>query len=474
MTYINTKVYNTILFIRFLTQGGPFLLLLSDISDFYENNFIVFQWFACINMNPCELNVYNFPNLYCYNHGVLKAILPKTILLTFCLGLYTTMVLAQKPIAVRPFGSNPGNLRMFLYEPTGLDSTSPLVVVLHGCTQNAKRVGNQTGWNKLADKYGFRVLYPQQKIWNNPGNCFCWYKRSDIEKGKGEAESIHQMIEYVKANKAVDTAQVFITGLSAGAAMGVALMADYPQTFNAGAIFAGGPYKAATNIWTGMMAMYGWRVKKPHEWGNYVREQNTTYTGKYPRMIVYHGKMDVVVNRRNATEIVKQWTNLHGVSAEPTQIIKRFAGNKKIEKRIYGPVSDKPAVTYYRVKGMGHALPVNPGKCEQNGGKMGAFSADRNFYSTYWVAVDFGLIALPKIEGDSAVTKNAQGIKFSILNATNANYQWTVPKGCTIVSGQGTPTIVVNWNDKPGNVDVMEMQGGKCKRVLRTWRVEPK
>lgn len=404
---------------------------------------------------------------------VLKAILPKHILFN---GLFQLLILTgacQKPLRIAPFGINPGNLRMYLYEPAGItDSARPLVVVLHGCTQNAKRVGNQTGWNKLADKYGFRVLYPQQKIWNNPGNCFCWYKRSDIEKGKGEAESIHQMIEYVKGNKAVDTAQIFITGLSAGAAMGVALMADYPQTFNAGAIFAGGPYKAATNIFTGMMAMYGWRVKKPHEWAAYVREQNPAYKGPYPRMIVYHGKMDVVVNRRNATEIVKQWTNLHGISAEPTQIIKRFVGSKKIEKRIYGPVNNKPAVTYYRIKGMGHALPVNPGKCEQNGGKMGAFSADKNFYSTYWVAVDFGLIDLPKIEGDSAIAKNAQGIRFSISNATNNSYHWTVPKGCTIVSGQGTTTITVNWNDKPGNVDAYEMQGGKCKKVLATLKID--
>lgn len=387
--------------------------------------------------------------------------------------LFVVCSFAQKPVPVPQFGNNPGNLRMYLYEPVSLGSKpAPLVVVLHGCTQSAKRVANQTGWNKLADRYGFRILYPQQRVWNNPGKCFCWYSRNDIEKGKGEAASIHQMIEYTKANKVTDTTQVFITGLSAGAAMGVALMADYPETFNAGAIFAGGPFKAATNIWTGMLAMYGWRVKKPNEWGNYVREQNPNYTGKYPRMIVYHGKMDVVVNRRNATEIVKQWTNLHGISQEPTQIVSRFTGNKKIEKRIFRTADGQEPVLYYRIKGTGHALPVDPGKCETKGGKMGAFSADRNFYSTYWAAVDFGLITIPKIEGEKVVAKHAQGIRFSVAGSEGKTYQWTVPKGCTIVSGQGTSSITVNWNDKPGNINAYEAQGEKCKKVLGTMRVE--
>lgn len=372
------------------------------------------------------------------------------------------------------FGNNPGNLRMYTYVPEHLkdDSAAPLVVVLHGCLQNAKIVSRQTDWNKLADRYGFRVLYPQQRVWNNPEKCFCWYNKNDIEKDKGEVYSILQMIDYTKQNYTVDTSKVFVTGLSAGAAMSVSLMAVYPEVFNAGAIFAGGPYKAATNIWTGMMAMYGWRVKKPEAWGKYVREQNPNYNGAYPKMIVYHGKMDIVVNRRNATEIVKQWANLHSISEKPTEIIPRFSGNKNIERRAHKDSNGNEAVIYYRIKGVGHALPVDPGKCESKGGRMKPFSADKNFFSTYWAAVDFGLIAPATILGERKVKKFQKAVSFSVSANNGSSYIWAVNKGCRIVSGQGTNSVVVDWSDENGFVNVTEIQGRKCRKPYSTLSVE--
>ncbi|MCW5907136.1 MAG: PHB depolymerase family esterase [Chitinophagales bacterium] len=380
---------------------------------------------------------------------------------------------AQTLVRVPDFGNNPGNLRMYVYEPAGLtkEKGSPVVVVLHGCLQNAKRVANQTGWNKLADRYGWRIIYPQQKILNNPQKCFCWYNENDIEKDKGEVYSIYKMVEFVKENMAVDSEQIFVTGLSAGAAMSVALMATYPETFNAGAVFAGGPYKVATNLWTGMMAMYGWRIKKAEAWGNYVREQNPLYNGNYPRMIIFHGKADVIVNRRNATELVKQWTNLHRVKNEPTEIVSGFAGARSIERRTYCDSSGNEKVVYYKIKAMGHALPVNPGKCETKGGKMGAFSADKNFFSTYYTAVDFGLIALPSISGLKNVSKQQAGVQYSVPAKENTTFLWRVPKGCRITTGQGTNTITVTWGNESGNVDVQEVQSEKCRKAYGSFKV---
>jgi poly(hydroxyalkanoate) depolymerase family esterase len=380
---------------------------------------------------------------------------------------------SQSLIRINEFGNNPGNLRMYVYSPASLpiDSTAPLVVVLHGCLQNASTVAKQTGWNQLADKHGFRVLYPQQKILNNPQKCFCWYNGKDIEKGQGEVYSVYQMVQKAKLLYATDSAKVFVTGLSAGAAMSVALMADYPETFNAGAVFAGGPYKAATNVWTGIMAMYGWRVKKPDTWGNYIREQNPAYTGRYPRIIIYHGKIDIVVNRRNATELVKQWTNIHHISYQPTQIIPRFTNNRSIEKRIHCDSTGKTLVTYYRIKGVGHALPVNPGKCETLGGRMGLFSVDKNYYSTYWVAVDFGLIELPQITGKINVKVREEGLTFSVPAKEGSSFLWRVSKNAKIVSGQGTNTIIVKWGEEDGTVDVAEVLSKKCRKAYHTLKV---
>ena len=69
---------------------------------------------------------------------------------------------AASPVEVTDFGLNPGNLRMFEFLPDGLPPSAPLVVVMHGCTQNATTFANETGWIQLADKFGFALALPQQ------------------------------------------------------------------------------------------------------------------------------------------------------------------------------------------------------------------------------------------------------------------------------------------------------------------------
>lgn len=396
-------------------------------------------------------------------------------LCAFAIFLHTTIYLsAQKIQPVKNFGANPGNLKMYLYSPpSSPDKKMPLLVVLHGCLQSAGTLAKQAGWNKLADAYGFKVLYPQQKIWNNPMKCFCWYNRNDIEKGKGESFSIKQMIDEAVKSENIDSTKIFVTGLSAGAAMGVSLMADYPETFNAGAIFAGGAYKSATNIWNALMTMYGWRIKSPEKWGALVREQNPNYKGEYPRMIIYQGKMDAVVNKRNGSQLMKQWTNLHHLSTTPTETINRFAKAKAIEKNIYRDTANREAVIYYRIKRLGHALLVDPGKCFNQGGRLGLFSTDKNYFSSYWTLVDFGLIHLPEIEGKKEVRKNENNLTYTISSANeNSKFIWSVPKDCKVTGTKDGNSITVSWGEKTGNVDVQEILEGKCKQTYPTLLVK--
>ncbi len=60
---------------------------------------------------------------------------------------------------VTTFGPNPGNLAMYKYVPAALPVGRPLVLVLHGCSQNAASM-EAAGWNKLADVREFAVVYP--------------------------------------------------------------------------------------------------------------------------------------------------------------------------------------------------------------------------------------------------------------------------------------------------------------------------
>ncbi len=155
------------------------------------------------------------------------------------------------------FGSNPGNLRMLSYVPQGLPKGRPLVIALHGCTQTAAVYDYGSGWSNLADRHGFAVLFPEQQRANNPNNCFNWFLASDTRRDQGEALSIRQMIECLIQDYGVDRSRIFVVGLSAGGAMAAAMLAAYPDVFAGGAIIAGLPHGAATNVQEAFEAMAG-------------------------------------------------------------------------------------------------------------------------------------------------------------------------------------------------------------------------
>jgi len=117
------------------------------------------------------------------------------------------------------FGTNPGNLLARCYVPRRLARGSPLVVVLHGCTQTAAEYDHGSGWSQLADRYGLALLFPEQQGANNPLLCFNWFAPEDMHRDSGEALSVRRMIEVMLAKVGLDAKQVFITGLSAGGAI---------------------------------------------------------------------------------------------------------------------------------------------------------------------------------------------------------------------------------------------------------------
>lgn len=143
------------------------------------------------------------------------------------------------------FGSNPGGLGMSVYAPPRLRAGRPLIVVLHGCGQDAAHFATDAGWLALAQQRRLALLLPQQSYENHPGRCFNWYRPGDVRHGSGEAMSIWQMIRAAVKRFGSDPRQVFIVGFSAGGAMTAAMLAAYPALFAGGAIVAGFPVGCA-------------------------------------------------------------------------------------------------------------------------------------------------------------------------------------------------------------------------------------
>ena len=217
---------------------------------------------------------------------------------------------------VAGFGSNPGSLRMFEYVPAKLGPSPALVVVLHGCTQTAAGYDHGAGWSTLADQQGFVLVYPEQQRGNNANTCFNWFEPGDVRRDAGEALSIRQMVERAVAAHGIDRSRIFVTGLSAGGAMTGVMLATYPELFAGGAIVAGLPYGAAASVPEAFESMFQGRSRPARDWGDLVRAASP-HRGPWPRVSVWHGDADATVKPTNATEIMKQWGDVHGVAGLP-------------------------------------------------------------------------------------------------------------------------------------------------------------
>ena len=255
------------------------------------------------------------------------------------------------------FGSNPGNLRMFGYRPPTLSDNPALVVVLHGCTQTAAGYDLGAGWSTLADRYGFALLLPEQQRSNNPNGCFNWFQPEHSRRNQGEPLSIRQMIEKSVVDHGIDRRRVFVTGLSAGGAMASNMLACYPEVFAGGAIIAGLPYGAATTVQQAFESMFQSPSRPAREWGDLVRKASS-HRGPWPRVSVWHGNADKTVIPSNAREILKQWTDVHGLPLSPS-VKTRVDG---FPREVWINAAGDELIEAYTITNMAHGTPLATAK----------------------------------------------------------------------------------------------------------------
>ncbi|MFD8573067.1 PHB depolymerase family esterase [Streptomyces sp. NPDC059639] len=288
---------------------------------------------------------------------------------------------------VTGFGSNPGALKMFRYVPDGLPSGRPVVVALHGCTQNASGYGTGSGWTELADRWGFSVVLPQQTTGNNASSCFNWFETGDIARGQGEAASVAQMVDKQVADVGADASRVYVTGLSAGGAMTSVMMATYPEKFAAGGVVAGLPYGCAQAAGSPYVCMYVGATQTAKQWGDRVRAARSGYTGPWPRLTVLQGSADYTVKPVNMTDLMKQWTDVLGAdqTADTSDTVSGYP------HQVYRTGSGATAVETYSITGMGHGQPVDPGSGATQCGTAGAYILDVNLCAAHTLGHSWGL-----------------------------------------------------------------------------------
>jgi poly(hydroxyalkanoate) depolymerase family esterase len=310
---------------------------------------------------------------------------------------------AQSPLTeTSGFGSNPGNLRMFSFVPEGIPGKSGLVVVLHGCTQNARGYDLGAGWSTVAERYGFALVMPEQTTSNNANGCFNWFNPEDTTRGRGEALSIRQMIDHMVRKHHIDTKRIFVTGLSAGGAMTSVMLATYPEVFAGGAIIAGLPYGVANNVKEALRGMFQPSYRSRSELGDLVRRASP-HQGPWPRLSIWHGSADRTVSPVNADEIIKQWLDVHGLPLSPMSedMIDGYP------RQTWRSSEGQTAVESITISSMAHGAPLGAAETGERFGGAGAHLIEAGISSSFHIAKFFDLTGKIHKARETSVTPHA-------------------------------------------------------------------
>jgi poly(hydroxyalkanoate) depolymerase family esterase len=140
-------------------------------------------------------------------------------------------------------------LQYWLYLPDRAPALSargrgwPLVVMLHGCEQTATQFAQGTRMNRLAERKGFAVLYPQQALTAHARRCWKWYDKA-TQEGGGEAATIAALITKIAGSYTIDRSRIYIGGMSAGAGMANIVALRHPELIAAVGLHSGPAFGA--------------------------------------------------------------------------------------------------------------------------------------------------------------------------------------------------------------------------------------
>lgn len=240
------------------------------------------------------------------------------------------------------FCNSSGQLGYKLYVPPNLDAgPRPLVVMLHGCTQDADDFAAGTAMNEAAREQGFYVLYPIQSRTTNPHKCWNWFKHDHQHRDRGEPSILAGMTRDIIAVHAVDAGSVYVAGLSAGGAMAAILAEAYPDLYVAAGVHSGLAPGVASDLLSALSAMK-WAQNKP---GAQVVSGVPT--------IVFHGDRDTTVHPRNAESVI-------AASAGPdvqdeAQRLAIEIGKHHTTRHVYRNLAGSIVAERWDVHGAGHA-----------------------------------------------------------------------------------------------------------------------
>ena len=247
-------------------------------------------------------------------------------------------------VAVAPMGKR--RYRLFLPAGRKPGQRIPVVVMLHGCDQNAARFAASTRMHLVAARAGFAVLYPEQDRLANPNGCWNWHE-TRTQRAFAEAALVLQAVEQVCTLYGGDRTRVAIAGLSAGAGMAALVAARYPERFQAVAMHSGVPPGTADNTVSALRAMAG------HGETGALGATPEDMLARWPALLVIQGGQDRVVAPRNGAAAARAWAQAAQAQPGAARAVQR--GRRHAMWVTDYRVRQRTMATLVEIPALGHA-----------------------------------------------------------------------------------------------------------------------
>lgn len=257
----------------------------------------------------------------------------------------------------RTYSNSEGTRAYKLYTPKNCDDgPSPLIVMLHGCTQSADDFAVGTRMNFVAEAHGCFVVYPEQPQAANASKCWNWFRLADQARERGEPSLVAGITREVMNDYDIDQTRIYIAGLSAGGAFAAIMGEAYPDLYTAVGVHSGLACGSAHDVTSAFAAMRGGANKVAIQ-----------AAAQAKPTIVFHGDKDSTVHPCNGANVIARVASNKSFAVRTERL--STADGMRFSHSAYRDASGASILELWELHGAGHSW--------SGGSKVGSFTNEK-------------------------------------------------------------------------------------------------